>query len=46
MDKVKINIKDGKATITEGADTPLGKLLTNHKGKIRLKGKGALEIAK
>ncbi len=36
MDKVKLNIKEGKATITEGGDTALGKILSTHKGKIRL----------
>ncbi len=45
MDKVKINIKGNKATITEGGNTALGKILSTHKGKIRLKGKGELEIA-
>ena len=45
MDKVKLNIKDGKATITKGGETPLGKLLANHKGKLRFGKKGA-EIAK
>ena len=46
MDKVKLVIKGNKATITEGGDTALGKILANHKGKLRLKGKGELEIAK
>ena len=45
MDKVKLNIKDGKATITEGGDTALGKILTNHRGKLRF-GKRRVEIAK
>ncbi len=44
MDKVKLNIKDGKATITEGGNTTLGKLLTNHKGKIKFK-KKEIDIA-
>ena len=46
MDKVKLNIKEGKATLPEGGDTALGKLLTNHKGKIKLGKKGEFEIAK
>ena len=46
MDRVKLNIKEGKAIITEGGDTALGKILLTHKGKLRLKGKGELEIAK
>ncbi len=49
MDKVKLNIKDGKAIITEGGDTALGKILLTHKGKLRLhigRKKGELELAK
>ena len=34
-DKVTLNIKKGKATITEGKDTFVGKLLAA-KGKIRI----------
>ncbi len=45
MDKVKLNIKDGKATITEGGETPLGKIFANHKGKIRF-GKKELSLPK
>lgn len=36
MDKVILNIKDGKATITEGKDTLIGKLLKG-KGKLKIK---------
>lgn len=49
MEKVKFDIQKGKATITEGGDTALGKLLANHKGKIRFntpRTKGEFEIAK
>ena len=35
MDKVTLNIKDGKATIVEGKDTLVGKLL-KAKGKIKI----------
>lgn len=38
LDKVKINIKDGKATIEGGKDTFLGKLLAAKK-KVKIRGK-------
>ncbi len=45
MDKVKLNLKEGKATIIEGGETSLGKLLSTHKGKIRF-GKRRIDLAK
>lgn len=36
MDKVTLDVKDGKATITEGGDTFLGRLLAGRKGKIKI----------
>jgi len=44
---VKLNVIKGKATIEEGGDSFLGKLLANHKGKIKYKtplAKGEFEI--
>jgi len=38
-DKVKIDVKKGKGTITEGGDTFLGKLLAK-KGKVRIRRQG------
>jgi len=35
MEKVTLNIKKGKATITEGKDTFVGKLLVT-KGKLKI----------
>jgi len=36
MDKVKLAVKKGKAVITEGGDSFIGKLLAGHKGKIKI----------
>lgn len=48
-DKVKLKINKGKATIEEGGDTILGRLLAGHKGKIKVDTplyKGEMEITK
>ncbi len=48
MGKVVINIKKGKATITEGEDTFIGKLIAGG-GKLKLntpRSKGEFEITK
>ena len=36
MDKVKLDVKGKEAAIIEGGDSFLGKVLTNHKGKIKI----------
>lgn len=47
--KVKIKLNKGKATIEEGGNTLIGKLLANHEGKIKFKtprAKGEFEVVK
>ena len=46
---VKLKVSKGKATIEEGGDNVLGRLLAGHKGKIKINTplfKGELEIVK
>ena len=46
---VKLKVVKGKATIEEGADTAIGRMLARHKGKITVNtplAKGEFTIAK
>ena len=48
MDRVKIRLKKGKATIVEGGDTFIGKLLSSA-GEIKVnvpRGRGTYKLAK